>query len=344
MSNPSSSHLITRRLGLKLLSGGLVASLGGAITGLSAPTVLAQQADKVRLGAPAGAVPGIKTAIAEGYFEREGIEIELVTLAGGPNILAATVGGSLEVGYSDLFAWVGALDNGFDLTFLQSANGRGNSDFIIASKDSGIASPGDLRGKKIGTAAHAQSKLRVTLYLERFGISPNEVEFVVINQRDTVGAALAGGQIHASIASDPNVAQWEKQYGVVILEGRPWEQVPERTTTAGFFSTSKWLSEDPDRAARFVRAAREGSATYNAYSAEQKAEISLKFDKVDLFAIEKEVPGVIKRMDDANASHSGPVDLDSTAQWLRIAADHGTIKKSIDLKPLLHSTALAPTI
>lgn len=344
MSKIFSVSQINRRNGLKLLSGGIFAAIGTSAGILPTPSVHANDTTTVRLGAPAGAVPGIKTAIEEGRFKQENIQIELVTLAGGPNILAATVGGSLDVGYSDLFAWVGALDNGFDLTFLQSANGRGNSDFIIASKDSGVKVPADLRGKKIGTAAHAQSKLRVTLYLEHFGIKPDEVQFVVINQRDTVGAALAGGQIDASIASDPNVAQWEKQHGVLILEGRPWQQIPEKTTTAGFFSASKWLSEDPGRAERFVRAAREGSRRYNAYSAEQKAAISLKYDKVDLFAIEKETPGVIKRMDDANASHSGPIDLDATTEWLTIAAAHGTIKKAIDLKPLLHSTALAATI
>jgi len=344
MSKNFSAPKITRRAGLKLLSGGLAAGFGTYAGILSAPAVLASDRTVIRLGAPAGSVPGIKTAIEEGLFQKENIEIELVTLAGGPNILAATVGGSLEVGYSDLFAWVGALDNGFDLTFLQSANGRGNSDFIVASKESGVKVPADLRGKKIGTAAHAQSKLRVTLYLEHFGIKPEDVEFVVINQRDTVGAALAGGQIHASIASDPNVAQWEKQYGVIILEGRPWQQVPEKTTTAGFFSTSTWLKEEPGRAERFVRAAREGASRYNGYSAEQKAAISLKYDKVDLFAIEKENPGVIKRMDDANASHSGAIDLEATSEWLKIAAAHKTIKNVIDLKPLLHSTALAASI
>lgn len=322
------------------------AMLAGMVLALSTFTasVPASATDKLRIGAPFGAIPGIKTAIEEGLFQKDGIDVEIVTLAGGPNILAATVGGSLEIGYADLFAWVGARENGFDLTFLQAANGRGNSDYIIAGPKSGIEKPTDLVGKKIGTAAHAQSRLRVRLYLEHFGVDPASVEYVIINQRETVGAALASGQIDASIASDPNVAQWEQQYGVKPLEGRPWQQIPEKTSTAGFFATSQWIAANPELAEKFVRAAREGAKRYNAYSAEEKANISLKYDKVDLFALEKEVPGVIKRMDDNNAAQSGAVDLAALKEWLTIAHDKGVIKQVIDVEPLLYKTATVPTL
>lgn len=336
----------SRRGALKTLRAGAAATLVAATLGVWSAGAMAQSAAPVtlRLGAPVGAVAGIKTAIEEGFFAKEGITISLVTLAGGPNILAATVGGSLEVGYADLFAWVGALDNGFDLTMLQSANGRGNSDYLIAGPNSGIQSPKDLKGKKIGVAAHAQSKLRVGLYLERFGLSAKDIQFVVMNQRDTVGAALAGGQIDASIAADPDVAQWEHQYKVRPLEGHPWEQIPATTTTAGFFVTKAWAAKNPELAVRFVRAARAGAAKYNAYTAEQKAGISLKYDKVDLFKLEKELPGVIKRMDDANAAQSGPTDIAATNGWIAIAHKHGVVKKAIDITPLLYPTATAGSL
>lgn len=327
-----------------VFSGVLAAATASLLLATASFPASAQEAEKIRIGAPFGAIPGIKTAIEEGIFEREGIDIEIVTLAGGPNILAATVGGSLEIGYADLFAWVGARENGFDLTFLQAANGRGNSDYIIAAADSGIESPADLAGRKIGTAAHAQSRLRVQLYLERFGVDPESVEYVIINQRETVGAALASGQIDASIAADPNVAQWEQQYGVRPLEGRPWEQIPERTSTAGFFATSDWVEANPDLAERFVRAAREGADAYNAYSAEEKAQISLTYDDIDLFALEEEVPGVIDRLNDATAAQSGPADIEAIHEWLEIAHSKGVISQVIDIEPLLYRTATAPSL
>jgi ABC-type nitrate/sulfonate/bicarbonate transport system substrate-binding protein len=105
--------------------------------------------------------------------------------------------------------------------------------------------------------------------------------------------------------------------------------------------TKAWVTKNPELAVRFVRAARAGAAHYNAYSAEQKARISLKYDKIDLFRLEKEVPGVIKRMDDANAAQSGPIDIQTTNRWINIAQEHGTIKKAIDVTPLLYPTATA---
>ena len=336
-----SSHLpvffSARRRALRAVLAAPVLAAGMGAVHAAEPVTL-------RLGAPYGTVPGIKTAIEEGYFDREGIKIQLVTLAGGPAILAATVGGSLEIGYADLFAWAGSIENGFKLAFVQPANGRGSVDYIVVGPDSAIKTPQDLKGKKIGVAAHAQSKLRVALYLKRFGVSPADVQFVVINQRDTVGAALANHQIDAAIAPDPDVARWEQEFKISALPGRPWEQVPATATTAGFFATQDWYDKNPELARRFARAARAGAARYNAYSAEQKAGISLKYDKLDLFALEKTAPGVLKRMDDAHSAESGPIDLAATTEWLKIAAANGTIKRVIDLKPLLTPTATAPTL
>ncbi|MEP9375944.1 ABC transporter substrate-binding protein [Aquabacter sp. CN5-332] len=298
----------------------------------------------VKVGVPVGTVPGLKAAIEEGYFQKENIAIQFVTLSGGPAIITATVGGSVDVGYADMFAWVGSLENGFDLVLLQPANGRGASDYIIAGPKSGIKTPQDLRGKKIGIAAHVQSKLRVTLYLERFGLKPSDVTLVTVAQRDTVGAALASGQIDAAIAPDPDVAQWEQQFKVYPLDGRPWQQVPEAATTAGFFVTKAWLAANPKVAEGFVRAARKGAARYNALSAEDKAKIVLKYDKLDFFELEKTTPGVLARLNDDIASQDGPIDLTATGEWLAIAQKYGLIKNTIDLKAHLYRTATEPKV
>jgi ABC-type nitrate/sulfonate/bicarbonate transport system substrate-binding protein len=296
----------------------------------------------LRVGTPFSAVPGIKAAIEEGYFKREGIDVQLVVLSGGPNILAATVGGSVDIGYADMFAWIGSTENGFSLRLVQGANGRGQSDYLIVGPRSGVASPQDLVGKKIGVAAHAQSRLRVALYLKRFGVDPSQVQTVVINQRDTVGAALASGQIQAAIASDPDVAQWQHQFGVIPLTGRPWQQIPEHATTAGFFATPAFVSAHADLVDRFARIARAGAVRYNHYSAEQKARIALKYDHIDLFALEKQTPGILKRMDDTDSAQEGPINLADTNAWLDIARANGVIKGRFDLKPLIDSTALRP--
>jgi ABC-type nitrate/sulfonate/bicarbonate transport system substrate-binding protein len=321
---------VTRALGTSMLS----AACAGGARAQTMPIIL-------KVGTPVGAIPGVKTAIEEGYFRDEGIVAQLVTLAGGPNILAALAGGSLDVGYSDLFAWVGSLEHGFELEYLQGANGRGNVDYIIASAQSGIKAPADLRGKKIGVAAHAQSRLRVILYLERFGLKSSDVSFVIINQRDTVGAALSAGQIDAAIAPDPDVAVWERQYHVLPLQGRPWEQVPAGAATAAFFAANKWLAGNPKVAEGFVRAARKGASHYNAMSADRKAQLALKYDKLDLFAIDKEAPGVLERLNDDHAAIDGPIDVEATTRWLEIAKEHGVINNVQALKDHVDPMAFA---
>jgi hypothetical protein len=93
-----------------------------------------------------------------------------------------------------------------------------------------------------------------------------------------------------------------------------------------------------------VHVARKGATRFNGYSAEQKAKIVLKYDKVDLFKLEKEVPGILDRLNDVNAAQDGPVDLEAMAGWFQTAKDNGIIKNVIDLEPHLYRTALAARV
>jgi ABC-type nitrate/sulfonate/bicarbonate transport system substrate-binding protein len=334
---PGTRLLFTRRTVTRTLATAILSACAGAPRAQTMPVIL-------KVGAPVGAIPGVKTAIEEGYFRDEGIDVQLVTLAGGPSILAAIAGGSLDIGYSDLFAWVGALEHGFELEYLQGANGRGNVDYIIASARSGIKVPADLRGKKIGVAAHAQSRLRVILYLERFGLKSTDVSFVIINQRDTIGAALSAGQIDAAIAPDPEVAVWEHEYHVIPLQGRPWEQVPAGAATAAFFVNNKWLVANPKIAESFVRAARKGASHYNAMDANGKAQLALKYDKLDLFAMDKAAPGILERLNDAHAAIDGPIDEEAMIKWLEIAKEHGIIANVPVLREHVNPMAFASRV
>ena len=296
----------------------------------------------VRLGAPVGTIPGIKTAIDEGLFQRDGLKVEIVTLSGGPNILTATVGGAIDIGYSDMFAWVGALQNGFALELIQPAVLRNKTDYMIAGPKSGVKTPADLRGKKIGVAAHVQAKLRLALYLEKFGLTIADVRPITMNQRDTIGAALSTGQIDAAIAPDPDVALWQQQYGVYILDGRPWLQIPERTATAGFFVTNAWLAAHRDIAIAFVRDARQGAHDFNVMAPAGKAAIIKKFDKIDFAAMEKESPGITERLKDDIGSDEGPIHPEALATWIKMAEDHGFLKNPGDYKVHISDLSILP--
>ena len=310
---------------------GLRSAVAGiAILAVSAGAARAETT--LRVGAPVGTIPGVKTAMEEGLFQKDGIRIEIVTLSGGPNILTATVGGAIDIGYSDMFAWVGALQNGFALELIQPAVRRNQTDYMIAGPKSGIKTPADLRGKKIGVAAHVQAKLRLALYLETFGLTIADVRPITMNQRDTIGAALSTGQIDAAIAPDPDVALWQHQYGVYPLAGRPWAQIPEQAATAGFFVTNAWLSAHRDVATAFVRDVRQGAHDFNAMSPERKAAIIKTYDKIDFAALERESPGITARLKDDTGSDDGPIHLDALSTWIKMAEDHGFLKNPGDYK------------
>lgn len=301
--------------------------------------------DTIRLGAIAGSPPGLLAAIENGTFAKEHINIKLVDLSGGPDIVAAVEAGSVDIGWADMFAWSAAIERGFKFTIVNPANSTGTGDqknsVLLAKPNSGITSAKDLVGKKIGTAANALGVVELKQWLANEGVDPNGPKYVTVNDRTTIGGLTASGQIDVATASGASAIQWEKQYGLKVI-GAYDTGVPTGAATSGYGTTLSWAQSHKDLIQRFVDAVRAGVKAYQAASPAEQNAIVVKYGGADVSQLNKQYPGALAAAAKASDTElSGPFNVAAENKWLQVGVKFGALDKPIDISKYLWPTATA---
>lgn len=139
-------------------------------------------------------------ALQEGYFAREGVDVELVRVQQTPSALAAIQAGEGEMANIGVDALLQLVAGGAsDLRAVVSPNK--SLPFIVASKDD-IATPADLDGRSfgIGRPGSLDQSLSTRVMIAN-GIDMNAVEFVALGQPNVRAQALVAGQVDATTIS-----------------------------------------------------------------------------------------------------------------------------------------------
>ena len=97
----------------------------------------------------------VVTADKMGYFEEEGITVNLVQFQDGPTIIAAMENGSIDVGYIGSGAHKLCINGQAKIFCFAHV---GNGDRVMALKSHGIETAADLAGKTIGYSAGTSSE------------------------------------------------------------------------------------------------------------------------------------------------------------------------------------------
>lgn len=211
-------------------------------------------------------------AVEKGFFEEEGLEVELVLLASGTSNEAITAG-TTEAGFGLLASQIAPLANGLPIKITTGLHT--GCDKILVPMDSGIDSIEDLRGKRIGVPSLTASPAIITMRaLANAGVGVTtdnmEVEFVVYTASE-LPLALDKGAVDAIAMNDPAAYIAAKEYGFNILldsaKDEPWsdqyccvayvreniaKEYPKIAAmyTRAMQKASAWVSANQDEAAR----------------------------------------------------------------------------------------------
>lgn len=157
-----------------------------------------------------GMVP-LELSVNRGYFKRQGLDVQLITIRQSDIIIKATIGG--ELNFMDIIP-TAILASVRGLPIRTVAVALKSAPYVLIGQPN-LRSPAELKGKKIGVSSvGSMSAYLVREILARNGLNPDrDVTLLSVGGTSSRTAALFGGTIDAALVVAPeNYALERKGY------------------------------------------------------------------------------------------------------------------------------------
>ena len=222
-------------------------------------------------------------AIELGYFEDEGIDLELVCGFGADKTMTALLSGDADIGFmgseASIYTYLGGSAD-VPVNFAQLTQRAGN--FLVSREDTENFQWSDLKGKDVlGGRKGGMPEMVFEYILKQNGIDLSEVN---INQSIDFGstaAAFSGGMADYTVEFEPGATTLEKEGAgyVVASLGTDSGYVPY----TAYCTKSSFLEEHADVVQAFTNALQKGMDYVNTHTPEEIAEvIAPQFTETDL--------------------------------------------------------------
>ena len=213
-------------------------------------------------------------AIENGYFEEEGIDIELVNGAGADNVMTAVLSGEADIGFMGSEASIYVYNQGSGekiVNFAQLTQRAGN--FLVAREKDEDFTWEKLKGKTVLAGRKGGMPQMVFEYiLKKNRIDPKK-ELTMVQNIDfgLTAEAFASGQGEYSVEFEPFAASLEKEKkGVVVASlGVDSGKVPYTAYSA----KESYINEHRDIVQKFTNALQKGMDYVNSHSPEEIAKV-----------------------------------------------------------------------
>lgn len=232
-------------------------------------------------------------AISQGFFEEEGLDIELILTPGADKVAAAVLSGDAQIGFSGSEATIYVYNGGekdYLKTFAQLTQKDGS--FLVSREKINNFTLDDLIGKTVvGGRKGGMPEMTFEWALREHGINPvKDVDIDTSIAFAAMSGAFIGGTGDFVTLFEPNALQIEQQgIGYVVASiGELGGVVPYTSYSA----RTSYIEENPEIIEKFTRAIQKGLDYVHSHTDEEVAN-----------AIQNEFPdtskndliGVIKR-------------------------------------------------
>lgn len=194
-------------------------------------------------------------ALEKGYYREQGLDVQLMTLAGGADMLVQTAGGHFDVGTGGVgSALFNAIQRGVPIRVVAPlhAEAKPMSTPLVgrkASRDDGtVKSIADLRGKKVAINARgAATEYWLDAALRQGGLTINDIDLQAIPFGE-MPAALEKGVIEAGMLAEPLATLAERKGIIVRLSD---DFLKDAQPTAVYYNLA-WAQKNPEAAKGFM--------------------------------------------------------------------------------------------
>lgn len=222
------------------------------------------QLKKVRLAIPTVDIVTLplKMAQAKGFYQKEGLEVEIILIAGALGV-RAVLGNSVEFSTAS-GSILAAAARGVPVKLVSVITSKPTFDLISEPK---IQNFQQLKGKLVGISTRGGTFEHITrLILERNSLNPDkDLTILALGRQDDIHLALKAGRISAAIFSPPrSVMLYRDGFHKLAVSGDYLPHYP----IGGLGVTDELIKSNPAVIQSFVTATLRGIAYYRQNRAE----------------------------------------------------------------------------
>lgn len=227
-------------------------------------------------------------AIENGYFEEEGIDLELVTGFGADKVMSALIAGEADIGFmgaeSSVYLYSEGASN-YAVNFAQLTQRAGN--FLVAREPIEAFTWDMIKGKEVlGGRKGGMPEMVFEYILNKNGIDPaTDVNIDQSIDFGSTAAAFSGGQGEFTVEFEPSATALEAagEGYVVASLGVDSGYVPYTS----YSTTKEYMEENEKIIQSFTNALQKGMEYVNSHTPAEIAEvIAPQFEETDIETIE----------------------------------------------------------
>jgi NitT/TauT family transport system substrate-binding protein len=284
-----------------------------AIDGLHAPFFVAQE---------------------KGWYEEEGLDVNIVPGQGSADTVKVTGAGRSEFGVADAATMSTGVSQDVPVKMVAVIL-RESPAVTVSLKGSGIEQPTDLRGKSIGDAQQSSTATLLPAFLNRNGMDPEDVKFVGMGFESRV-PALLDGNVDAILGFIQEFVNIQDQVNFM-----PWYQHGIDAYSSGIIVNEQFLEENPETVRAFVAASIRG-LEYTIQHRQEAAQIVAKAAQAEpgYFAGELELLDPLFKDEDVQEHGFGWMSKERWTATQNLMLEYGGQQKKKPLSDLFSNDYL----
>ncbi len=272
-------------------------------------------------------VAPIYLGIEQGFFEEQGLELDLQKAQGGAAIVPAVVSGQYQFGYSNTTSLLIAASQGLPLKVVANGNnstGEKGKDFggIVVPENSPIKTAADLAGKRVAINTLQNINTTTTNKVVRdAGADPSKIAYTELPFPE-IPAAVANGDVDAGQVVEPFLTI-AKQQGMREIASN-FAQTDPNLNVGLYFATDKYLSENAETVQKFTTAMQQ-SLKYASENPDAAREVLSSYTEIE------------PEIQEAVTLPNWPEQIDTASVEVlsRLALQDGLVEAEPDLAKLL---------
>ena len=205
-----------------------------------------------------------------GLFKKAGIDATVTVASSAGAIAAATLGGTFDVGVTDVGSTTVAHERGLPIVFIAPAAlyvSTAPTTVCVVAKTSAVRSAHDLNGSTIGvTSLFGLTRIAFDAWLDKNGGDSTSAKFVELPFSE-IAPALVAGRIAAGSLSNPYL-QTAVDAGQVRVLSNCYDAVAPRLLLNAVFTTSDFAKAHPNIVKKLAAIMAETARWANGHHAE----------------------------------------------------------------------------